>query len=537
MLTWIYLAGTLACVLPVPSYAEERSQPHVDDALIQLQQILQPEADASEGRRYALQYCQSCHLFVEPQMLSRAIWTNVIIPRMGGRLGMHHAGYDYASELDYGNSDNERAIIAEAQIFANSPLVPTEHWDKLTAYLIENAPSSLPPSDSPIAITRDLALFEVAPWSLSRQPPMTTLVHIDEPRKRLMVGDAFRQSLTIFDAAGRVTQELPTGSPPIHVRVTDAALWITTIGIQIPSDIPRGKLIVAELNDGQYRFYPGHERLDRLRRPTFTSFHDLDHDGLEDVIVSEFGNRLGQFTHYQAVENITGIEYKAGALLAEPGSMASQVYDFNGDGWSDIALVVGQNREGIHIFYNLGNGNFRRSWALQLPPNYGSSHFELYDFNHDGYIDVLATTGDNGDYSPILKNYHGIRIYLNDGKNRFVERYFFHMNGAFKAQAADFDLDGDLDIVGISMFADYDNRPEEGFVYLENKGNFTFVASTVDAVNKGRWLTMDTGDLDGDGDQDVVLGSFTTLPTRHQKRWQSADQPFLYLQNRHLNNQ
>jgi hypothetical protein len=93
-----------------------------------------------------------------------------------------------------------------------------------------------------------------------------------------------------------------------------------------------------------------------------------------------------------------------------------------------------------------------------------------------------ATNGDNGDYPAVLKPHHGVRIYLNDGKNAFEEHYFFPLNGAFKALAEDFDLDGDLDIAVISMFPDFEGRPEEGFVYLENKGEMQFNASTIDRV-------------------------------------------------------
>ena len=73
----------------------------------------------------------------------------------------------------------------------------------------------------------------------------------------------------------------------------------------------------------------------------------------------------------------------------------------------------------------------------------------------------------------------------------------------------DYDNDGDLDIAVISFFADYARQPEEGFVYLENKGNFKFQPYTISETSKGRWLTMDAGDLDGDGRVDIVLGNFS----------------------------
>src|SRR6185295_6044313 len=100
-----------------------------------------------------------------------------------------------------------------------------------------------------------------------------------------------------------------------------------------------------------------------------------------------------------------------------------------------------------YLLINKGNDQFDTREILRFPPVYGSSYFELDDFNKDGFKDILYTCGDNADYtSDVLKNYHGIYIYLNDGRNNFSQKYFFAMHGCFKAMARDFDKDGDLDI-------------------------------------------------------------------------------------------
>jgi hypothetical protein len=105
-----------------------------------------------------------------------------------------------------------------------------------------------------------------------------------------------------------------------------------------------------------------------------------------------------------------------------------------------------------------------------------------------------------------------LRIFLNE-RGKFTERWFFPLHGAYGARVKDFDGDGDLDIAAISYFPDYARSPEESFVYFENAGNFVFNPASIPEHAAGRWITMDAGDFDGDGDEDVLLGSLVLGPT------------------------
>ena len=170
-------------------------------------------------------------------------------------------------------------------------------------------------------------------------------------------------------------------------------------------------------------------------------------------------------------------------------------------------VLMAQAREQISIFYNKGQNKFEEKVVLRFPPVYGVSYFELVDFNNDGYMDILLTNGDNWDYSVIRKNYHGIRIYLNDGRDNFENTFFYPLYGASKAIARDFDNDGDLDIAA-SAFYHNDDNPEHSFIYLLNSGSLDFTAYATPEASLGKWLTMDVGDYDRDGDLDIFLGSY-----------------------------
>jgi hypothetical protein len=168
---------------------------------------------------------------------------------------------------------------------------------------------------------------------------------------------------------------------------------------------------------------------------------------------------------------------------------------------------MAQGDEGVFIYYNEGAGTFKEEKVIGFPPVYGSNYFQLFDFNGDGFMDILTTQGDNADYSIVFKPYHGIRIFLNDGQNHFTQKIFLPLNGAQKAMPADFDRDGDIDLVSISFNPNYERSPEESFLLWENTGNYRYKRHSFSGFADGRWLTMDAGDMDGDGDQDIILGS------------------------------
>ncbi|HEX5172289.1 MAG TPA: VCBS repeat-containing protein, partial [Cyclobacteriaceae bacterium] len=297
--------------------------------------------------------------------------------------------------------------------------------------------------------------------------------------------------------------------PVSNLTLLRDTLYILMMGHFVPSDEAAGQLIKAVKNkSGDYEGYQ--VVIKGLRRPVDVAYADIDDDGDEDIVVCEFGNHTGSASLFIK----EGRQYRKKVLMELPGAIKVIVEDLNNDSRKDLIVLMAQGDEGVDLYYNEGNAQFRRERVLQFPPVYGSVSISLTDFNGDGFKDLLYVNGDNADASRIVKPYHGIRVFLNDQHQHFNESFFYFFPGAYKAIASDFDSDGDMDLAAISFFPDFKQRPIKGFIYLENiseGGHLKFMSSKLPKTETGRWITMTDADINQDGRMDLVLGSFTSV--------------------------
>lgn len=188
--------------------------------------------------------------------------------------------------------------------------------------------------------------------------------------------------------------------------------------------------------------------------------------------------------------------------------------DIDNDGWQDV-YIANDNKPNF-LFHNKGNGTFEdisllSGTAIGEPgkPEAGMG-VDMEDYDANGLLDIVVTNYEletNG-------------LYRNLGENTFLdsrspagiaEPSLLFL--AFGVDLADFDQDGDVDLV-IANGHTNDNSAEllEGSQYrqrnqvFENLGNGKFredKGTGMDVVRASRGLA--TGDLDGDGDLDVAI--------------------------------
>jgi hypothetical protein len=482
------------------------------------------DADIQKGKDLATLYCQGCHSLPDPSLLDSKHWEQTELPYMGPRLGI------FSHNLErYPSSKNDMYLSKD--FYPAKPLISAQEWQYLMDYYIATSPDSLGAQHRQMPIREGLPQFEVRLPKWRYDVPATSLIQIDTSniKHSILVGDAFRKKLFRFSEGMDVEDSILVGGPVVGLEIRQESMTACDIGVLNPNNGKFGKGLLISTRSDQKMKLDSNPLFDSLARPVQLTAVDMNQDGLTDYLVCEFGHLTGSLSW---MENTGSGKYQHHIIRPVPGAIKAYVQDYNHDGLPDLWVLFSQGDEGIFLFTNQGKGKFSERKILGFPAIYGSTYFELDDFNHDGYPDILYTCGDNADYSVVLKPYHGVYIFLNDGQNHFSQKYFFPINGCFKAMARDFDGDGDLDIAAISFFADYARQPEEGFVYLRNKGNFEFEPFTVPEGKSGRWLTMDVADLDGDGKMDIVLGNFSVAPAfiHSSVNWKKGP-PFLFLRN------
>lgn len=458
--------------------------------------------NAQKGAALAKQYCESCHLLPDPSLLDKNSWTTGVLPAMGPHLGIFV--YD---TMRYPSQKNDPDL--DKNYYPSQPVIGFTQWQQIIDYYTEAAPVALPAQPPHDSIEMNLPGFEIKTPAVNNPAPGIAYVKINN--QQLYSFDIINSQLTQYNKQLQVVQSLTTSSTLVDIHM-NGNQWVgCNIGMLNPSNGKFGDLRFLNWNNTKTQFTEDTFSLTKkLARPVQIAAADFNKDGKEDYAVCEFGYLTGALSWLEAKDNK---KFEHHVIKAVPGAIKIIAEDYNKDGLTDLWVLFAQADEGISLFTNQGNGKFSEERVIRVPSVYGSTNFEFADFNKDGFKDIVLACGDNADYSIVLKPYHGVYVYLNNGKNQFTQKYFYPINGCYKALPHDYDNDGDIDIATIAFFADYEKQPQEGFVYLENKGNWQFTPRTNANTQKGRWLTMDAGDIDGDNKIDIVLGNFSIRPS------------------------
>ena len=466
------------------------------------------------GKELADLYCQACHIKPDPELLDKTTWKNLVLPDMRRRLGLITAE-DFGAKI---GEDND----APPGIYSQTALITQADWDKIQEFYLNLAPESLKSIPMDKNLKENKGVFTVRkPNFHNKRQSLTTLIRYHPIEKLLYLGDRPNTLFRVDPIKMKIQDSIKINSPASDIRFKDASFELLTMGVMDPSNFALGKLE----NYGSFEYQKKEVFLDSLRRPVHFSFADLDQNGQQDMVICFFGNHIGHLSWFEK----QGQDYKEHVLNATPGARKTIVEDVNGDGLPDVIAMMTQAKEGIYVYINQGNSKFKEEKWLEFDSVFGSSDFDWVDMDGDGFKDLVIVNGDNADLSPILKPYHGLRIFSNDGKNGFKESYFYPMHGASALLTEDFDQDGRKGVAVISYFPDRSGEKVVNFLLFQQTKSMEFEVSTITELGEWSWLVMEKADIDGDGDLDIILGSFD-FQTRYA--FPALDwMPFVVLKN------
>ncbi len=441
---------------------------------------------AAPGEKLARQYCVNCHQYPAPDLLPRQIWVTEILPDMGAFYGVYRG----RPRSHYLNGADEAQYLES--LYPKEATIDSMTWDSIVAFYIEQAPINLPPAPTaPVVYEMDdfTATF-VSDTSSPLLPALTTTIDYSAEEALVYVGSLSGRGGTVrtFQLPQKtVVNRFNTTSPPVAFRPSEGTTLL--MGSLVPSDQPLGSIEHPEAGS----------IVTGLTRPLDFDYCDLDLDGKRDNIVAEYGNMTGRLSY--------GHDGQVTILAETPGAIKLEIADMDQDGNDDLVVLFAQGNERIEAWL-ARPGAPERKLLYRFPPSYGSADLKVVDFDGDGDLDLIHACGDNYDYQPVTKAYHGLRLLRNNGSINFAEAWFYHLNGAYGVEVDDFDQDGDQDIAAIGYFVPKAERSTRSFVYLEQTGPLEFKSESFAKPDGQFYICITKGDVDQDGDQDLLLGNF-----------------------------
>jgi hypothetical protein len=215
---------------------------------------------------------------------------------------------------------------------------------------------------------------------------------------------------------------------------------------------------------------------------------DFQNHGVPDLVTADFATGTATIR----LNNGDGTFGPPQTLTVGGQATDVEAGDFRHSG--NLDLLVGNNRGGQVSFF-AGNGDGTFAPPTIIPAMNGVYDMVVGDFNGDGNLDFATANFPQG-----------MSVFLGNGDGTFSRRDYAARSGAIQIAAADFENDGDLDLV-------VSTRDSGGAQIFLNNGDGTFRDDPHMLQSNGTFVVgVATGDLTGNGNQDVVLAD--TFPGR-----------------------
>jgi hypothetical protein len=269
-------------------------------------------------------------------------------------------------------------------------------------------------------------------------------------------------------------------------------------------------------------FTDASDRLPSMSEGNGLAVGDVNGDGLPDIVIGNSAEERPGKPRASAQDFLwlnnpekpgTFIDVTATHLPRDADDAQDiALADIDGDG--DLDMVVANEGPPNRLLLNDGKGHFREApKALQLLVPMETREVHVFDVDGDGRKDIvfLNLTSNNKAWDKDPQ----ARLLMNKGKAKFrdetAKRLPANRFSSWGGMPIDFNGDGTMDlIVGAIDVPGF--KPLQLRAYANNgKGYFSDVtAAVVPAASVGRSWSMAKGDVNGDGKEDLFVGTWGT---------------------------
>ena len=220
---------------------------------------------------------------------------------------------------------------------------------------------------------------------------------------------------------------------------------------------------------------------------------DLDGDGDLDVVVGRNPSQQGRIVWYENTDGVGTFGPAKDITSLSEYLEAFEISDINGDGRVDVAYAS----------FDFGDRVGEINWLENLPGNSPAWRLQTLKSDEGGWL-TLVDLDDDGDADLISATANRLVWRANEDGSFGDPQLIGHPQASFlteKTTTGDFDHDGDLDVISVSIV---------GVELLENKGGGVF--SREGSVSNGTDVfAVSIADLDGDDDLDLLTADDGSL--------------------------